>query len=838
MKTQASIVASFGLALGMVATSPAAETGDIDGDGRLSIADLIRMQDGSVDLPLDPAPGSFDAINGWCGGFPNLTGRVLVYAEALRRAVPGSLPHWLPLGERWAENVTQPPLEVDSRVQIRFEPMTAPGGSNDKAEVRFRIDVFEAVRAFSIVLEAEGGILRVPFSFHDECGDPRNCWNMRAWYQGLHEYHCHRHNEGDLSVAVTPAAHLITAGRYVVTRSGIPGDPREPGAEVVMPGSYSIVTEARLPRGTKAGRYGVKVLPASEVLLGDAALGERGTLLSPEVEGDGEIVVENDLTAGFDGGVPPLRFEPADRKIVGNVELRVVGVDGAAGTAEEPVASSLPGDKIKLRVQLRTEVPLNEIHFRLVWPRWALLCSDSASHAPFVNPEDGQPYWPFPDGEVSNPPSATLCSEATGTGCIFRLAGAWSCLEGEVNGSANPPTNYRERLLEYFKPLGEWIDVHEVEVILPPQAKGGSDIPIGFQRYNPGRVFQPGQKLGGPMGGQFIPYTNDWPCTSDKADWPESTLWSYQVSYEDTFIHVLGGNEPPPPPNHGIRFELIDAAGAPGELVEVPIFASSETSLGFLRLVVEYDPDVIFVEAVEVDVTSDATGDVNPIVVPRGGVGTLRECVDEDFDGIPDKPCTGGIPYYTTLYPDSDERFARLDWLTFGPNTPHQVYLRPEPQQIARLLVRIKDDPPIGQSVLRPGRMTILENGFEVEALSGGSFGIWPAPELFSPAEVSPGLITVNGFIERDLLRGDSSSDGRVDLSDAITTLGYLFLGNSSPVCLDAVDADDSGLVEISDAIYLLGALFLGTNTIPPPFPSCGPDPTAADDLGCAQACK
>jgi hypothetical protein len=86
--------------------------------------------------------------------------------------------------------------------------------------------------------------------------------------------------------------------------------------------------------------------------------------------------------------------------------------------------------------------------------------------------------------------------------------------------------------------------------------------------------------------------------------------------------------------------------------------------------------------------------------------------------------------------------------------------------------------------------------------------------------------------------RGDSNGDGKVDLSDAVTTLGFLFVGTGNPTCLDAADADDSGRVEITDAIFLLGALFLGTNVIPPPHPDCGADPTAQDALGCGQGCR
>ncbi|MBI4603231.1 MAG: choice-of-anchor D domain-containing protein [Planctomycetes bacterium] len=81
--------------------------------------------------------------------------------------------------------------------------------------------------------------------------------------------------------------------------------------------------------------------------------------------------------------------------------------------------------------------------------------------------------------------------------------------------------------------------------------------------------------------------------------------------------------------------------------------------------------------------------------------------------------------------------------------------------------------------------------------------------------------------------RGDANDSGRIDLSDAVFVLGWLFLGGAEPACRDAADADDSGKIEITDAVFLLGWLFLGGRPPPPPGPVCGPDP-GDDALGCA----
>lgn len=76
-------------------------------------------------------------------------------------------------------------------------------------------------------------------------------------------------------------------------------------------------------------------------------------------------------------------------------------------------------------------------------------------------------------------------------------------------------------------------------------------------------------------------------------------------------------------------------------------------------------------------------------------------------------------------------------------------------------------------------------------------------------------------------IRGDANNDAEVDLSDAISILGDLFLGNPATApCQDALDADDNGEVELTDAVYLLEGLFTGGDNPPPPYPLPGVDPT------------
>lgn len=77
----------------------------------------------------------------------------------------------------------------------------------------------------------------------------------------------------------------------------------------------------------------------------------------------------------------------------------------------------------------------------------------------------------------------------------------------------------------------------------------------------------------------------------------------------------------------------------------------------------------------------------------------------------------------------------------------------------------------------------------------------------------------------RGFIRGDANNDGKVDLSDAIFVLNYLFKAGKSPFCLDAADANDDGLIDISDAVKILIGLFRG-DPIPAPYPDIGFDST------------
>ncbi|HLU46556.1 MAG TPA: immunoglobulin domain-containing protein, partial [Planctomycetota bacterium] len=92
----------------------------------------------------------------------------------------------------------------------------------------------------------------------------------------------------------------------------------------------------------------------------------------------------------------------------------------------------------------------------------------------------------------------------------------------------------------------------------------------------------------------------------------------------------------------------------------------------------------------------------------------------------------------------------------------------------------------------------------------------------------SPIALRITETCGTRFLRSDANTDLSVDISDAITTLNYLFRGGVDPTCVNAFDSNDDESVDIADAIYLLGWLFRGGEPPPPPNvqTGCGTDPT------------
>lgn len=96
-------------------------------------------------------------------------------------------------------------------------------------------------------------------------------------------------------------------------------------------------------------------------------------------------------------------------------------------------------------------------------------------------------------------------------------------------------------------------------------------------------------------------------------------------------------------------------------------------------------------------------------------------------------------------------------------------------------------------------------------------------------------IVTVVADLGGQFTRGNCNGDSALDLADAISILGALFGQSPWPLCPDACDANDDGGIDISDAVTTLIYLFVpGSPTPSPPFGGCAGDPTP-DPLGCAQ---
>ncbi len=120
-----------------------------------------------------------------------------------------------------------------------------------------------------------------------------------------------------------------------------------------------------------------------------------------------------------------------------------------------------------------------------------------------------------------------------------------------------------------------------------------------------------------------------------------------------------------------------------------------------------------------------------------------------------------------------------------------------------------------------------------------GSFFPIGTTQVICEAEDASGNITECSFEvtvteSGGFRRSDANSDQVVDITDPITMLSFLFIGDTPITCMDAADANDDGLVDITDPITALSFLFLGTIEIPAPgVVECGPDPTEDDLADC-----
>ena len=264
-----------------------------------------------------------------------------------------------------------------------------------------------------------------------------------------------------------------------------------------------------------------------------------------------------------------------------------------------------------------------------------------------------------------------------------------------------------------------------------------------------------------------------------------------------------------PPMETDDVIKIGDASGAPGTIVDVPLFVTSAEPVEAFQVFLRYDPDVV------TPVAGHHQSD--PVAV------TFDDTVYETF--MRENLVTS---YVAVLGPD---RAPVENTILFGfvPSLLHSGFDAPAGELVhfVNIRIRLADDAPVGTVVqLEPFLDPYGPLGLRNELTVAGEARF---------ATVIPTMEAGRLEIVGDLtiLRGDSNSDRRVDISDGIFTLEWLFLGGGPPRCRDEADANDDGVVDIGDPISTFGTLFLGESSIAPPFPFRGTDTTSDDFREC-----
>lgn len=226
---------------------------------------------------------------------------------------------------------------------------------------------------------------------------------------------------------------------------------------------------------------------------------------------------------------------------------------------------------------------------------------------------------------------------------------------------------------------------------------------------------------------------------------------------------------------------------------------------------------------------------------PRWGVDIWRADLNGDgaeiFHHGEFDPCTYGLAV--------DPFGAKLYWVTVDYRADHAQILQRVNldgtgiEELARVNPGLDDFPAFLDIDRRNQKLYWVssENGVFFRANTDGS----DVERIHEESDRGPDGLAVQVPGERPpspalFRRGDVNDDGTIDISDAVFSLGSLFLGTRAPPCLAAANTNGDAGFNIVDPVFLLNHIFLGGPSPGAPFPHCGMSDLDADArLGCKE---
>jgi hypothetical protein len=272
-----------------------------------------------------------------------------------------------------------------------------------------------------------------------------------------------------------------------------------------------------------------------------------------------------------------------------------------------------------------------------------------------------------------------------------------------------------------------------------------------------------------------------------------------------------------PPEEVSAQFQIEGGVGTPGGSVSLPLIFRTNSFVSGFSFSVDFDEEALEATGVEQTYVMDRLETLNsPEQDP-----TKFAFHHYGFDNGNAVPGNGGV----------DEGFlSGAAVLTF--DARDQLPPANQDVEILRFHFNVRPEAATGSTEVR-----FLDGAPLTPPQTGTATNMVVLCYQGASPETSHTPVYLDGWIAvidevTIFLRGDANGDEKVDISDPVDTLGFLFQGGRRPDCFDAADSNDDGKLEITDPIGTLEVLFRGGSGLPLPYPAPGEDPTE-DGLGC-----